>query len=252
MSEQRRIESGKHMNTELARLANNAAQIETSGRWHAVKARVKFLAHNPGSGNGWWVQLFGGLCCQTFSEYLALKRTYEKKENGDAALLAWRARNLLELSVWATYCVTARENARRLFQRASCDGMESLEGPYDVSATAAECGIGEQFSVSYRMLSKFAHPSVMQIVAAPDDAREVLQRDVLYGQGCLFFCDAFDTLERQLLATGDVAQADWRSDARCGDEAELTADGQDLIFSGGCGDQSRYQFHLPVRSSYLE
>jgi hypothetical protein len=224
------------MNTEFARLANDAAQIETSGRWHAVKARVKILAQDPGSGNGWLVQLFGGLCCQTFSEYLGLKHTYQKKQNGDAALLAWRARNLLELSVWATYCVRGRENARRLFQRALGDGMESLEGPFDVSAAALECGIGEQFSVSYRMLSKFAHPTAMQIVAAPDDAREALQRDVFYGEGCLFFCVAFNTLESQLLATGAVAQADCRSAARCGDEAELTADGQDLVFSGAFGD----------------
>lgn len=231
------------MNAEFAKLANDAAIIATSGRWDTVKARIKFLAQNPGSGNAWWVQLFGGLCCQTFSEYRALKRTYQKKQNGDEALLAWRARNLLELSVWATYCAKGRENARRLSQRALSHDIESLEGPYErVSAAAMECGIGEQFTLSYKMLSKFAHPTAMQIVA-PDEAREALQRDVFYDDGCLFFCGTFNALERQLLAqpcdpvgkviasqygsqregggAGGVAQAESGSAARCGDEAEV-------------------------------
>jgi hypothetical protein len=189
------------MNTEFARLADDAAQIETCGRWDAIKARIKFLAQNPSSRNVWWVKLFGGLCCQTYSEYLALKHAYEEERSGDEALLAWRARNLLELSVWATYCAKSGENARSLYQRALSDGIEPFERPNErVSAAAMECGIGEQFSVSYRMLSKFAHPTAMQIVAAPDDAREALQREVFYGEGCLFFCGAFNALEGQLLA----------------------------------------------------
>jgi hypothetical protein len=189
------------MNTEFARLANDAAKVGTSGRWDTVIASIKFLAQNPGSANDWWIQVFGGLCCQTFSEYLALKRTYETKQHGDVALLAWRARNLLELWVWVIYCTKGRENARRLSQQALSDGIESLEGPYKRVGTAAgECGIGEQFGLSYKMLSKLAHPTATQIVAAPNEAREALQRDNLYGEGCRFFSGAFNALERELLA----------------------------------------------------
>lgn len=203
------------MNTEFAKLANHAATITTSGRWDAVKARIKFLAQNSDSANDWCVQLFGGLCCQTFSEYLALKCAYQRKQTGDAALLAWRARNLLELSVWVNYCAKSRENARHLSQRALSGGIESLERPYKrVSAAAVECGIGEQFRVSYKMLSKFAHPTAMQIVAAPNEEREALQRDILYGEGCRFFSGAFNALERQLLAQP--------YDPVCADEDETT------------------------------
>lgn len=229
------------------RMVNEAAAIATSGRWDAVNARIKFLAQNPGSGNGWWWQLFAGLCNQTFSEYLALKDAYQDRKNGDVALLAWRSRNLLELSVWATYCAKSRENARRLYedagrdtrevfealiawgtktaqgtdwltpiknakqdlaQRALSDGTESPDGRYkEVRGAAKECGIGEQFSVSYKMLSKFAHPTAIQILAAPDEARETLQREVFYSNGCLFFLGAFNALEGQLLSQDRESKA---------------------------------------------
>jgi hypothetical protein len=217
----------EHMNTEFARLVNDAAQIEACGRWDSTKARIKFLARNLGSDNSWWVQLFGGLCCHTYCEYLALKRTYENNRNGDAALLAWRARNLLELSVWATYCARSRESARSLYQRALSDGIESFERPYErVSAAAVECGIVEQFTLSYKTLSKFAHPTAMQIVATPDDAREALQKDVFYGEGCLFFCGAFNVLERQLAQSCDsVGRAIKRDAEACDDEQEVTVYG---------------------------
>jgi len=226
--------------TFFARMVNEAAAIATSGRWDAVNSRIEFLAGNPGLGNAWWVHLFGGLCNQTFSEYLALKRAHQERKHGDAALLAWHARNLLELSVWAIYCVKSRDNARRLYedagrdarelydkfikwgttiaqdpdwlrpiesakqdlsQRALNDGIESVEGPYKkVRDAAVECGFGEHFNLSYTMLSKFAHPTAMQIRAAHNEGSDVAQRGVFYSQGCLFFLGAFDALERELLA----------------------------------------------------
>src|SRR3972149_6345690 len=109
------------MDPELSRLVNEAADIAASGRWAAVNARIEALAANPGPNNAWWVQLFGSLCSQNFGEYLSLKRAYENKQNDDAALLAWRARNLLELSVWSNYCAKSRENARRVYEDAGRD-----------------------------------------------------------------------------------------------------------------------------------
>src|ERR1700732_1829950 len=100
------------MDLESSRLVDDAAYISTSGRWAAINERIQCLAANPGVDNEWWVQLFGSFCCQIFSEYLSLKRAYEE-ERGGTSLLAWRARNLLELSVWCLYCSKSRENARR-------------------------------------------------------------------------------------------------------------------------------------------
>ncbi len=155
--------------------------------------------------------------------------------------MAWRARNLLELSVWSIYCAKSRENARRVYEDAgrdvrgifdafmkwgavtvqtadwldpiataqtdlsqrarALDGIASLDGPYKpVSDAAKECGIGEHFSLSYKMLSKFAHPTAMRILASPDEKREALQRDCFFSNGCLFFTGAFNALEPQLRA----------------------------------------------------
>jgi hypothetical protein len=79
------------------------------------------------------------------------------------------------------------------------DGIESLGGPFkQVSEAAKECGIGEHFSLSYKMLSKFAHPTAMRILAPPNEDWEAHQRDVFFGLGCLFFAGAFNAVEGQL------------------------------------------------------
>jgi len=85
-------------------------------------------------------------------------------------------------------------------QRAASDGIGSLDGPYKkVNEAAKESGIGDHFSLSYRMLSKFAHPTAMQILAPPDESKAALQKDCFFSQGRLFFTGAFVALEGQLL-----------------------------------------------------
>jgi len=228
------------MDPEFSRLVDQAAEIASSGRWAAVNARIEALAANPGADNPWWVQLLGALCSQNFSEYLLLKEVYENPTRDDATLLAWRARNLLELSVWSTYCAKSRENARRVYEDAGRDvrgvfdvfmkwgtataqpsdwsdplaaaklnlseralrneGIQSLDGAYkQVSDAAKECGIGDHFAVSYKVLSKFAHPTAMRILASPDEQRESLQRDAFFSHGCLFFTWRFQRPRRPAL-----------------------------------------------------
>jgi hypothetical protein len=226
------------MDAEFSRLVDEAANISVSGRWEAVNERIKYLAANPDADKVWCVQLFSSLCFLVFSEYLSLKRAHDLKRD-EASLLAWRARNLLELSVWCLYCSKNRENARRLYedagrdvlgifsaytkwgvatsqdpewvdlftgakqelsQRAATDGIATLDGPYkQVSDAAKESGIGEHFALSYRMLSKFAHPTAMQILAPFDESKTAQQKDLFFSQGCLFFAGAFVALEGQLL-----------------------------------------------------
>jgi hypothetical protein len=89
------------MDPEFQSLVDAAAGVAASGRWNAVNERIKNLAANPGPDNDWHVQLLGGLCSQIFSEYLVLKRAYADERERESSLLAWRARNLLELSVWS-------------------------------------------------------------------------------------------------------------------------------------------------------
>jgi Family of unknown function (DUF5677) len=233
------------MDAELSRWVDEANNVGASGRWAAVNARIEQLCANPGTGNAWWVEVFSSLCASVFSEYLSLKRAYADARS-ETSLIAWRSRNLLELSVWSIYCSKSTENARRLYadggrdvlglfnafakwfaatgsehsnvvavdkakgelsSRAAVQGIESLEGAYkSVSEAAKEVGMGEHFALSYRMLSKFAHPTAMQILAPPDDAKTTMQKDVFFSHGCLFFVGAFAALEGQVNpAQGDAA-----------------------------------------------
>jgi hypothetical protein len=227
------------MHPECSRLVDQAAEIASSGRWTAINDRIEALAPHPDAGNAWWLQLFGALCSQNFSEYLHLKKTYENQGRDETPELAWRARNLLELCVWSIYCAKNRQNARRFYEDAGRDvqgifdafikwgtvtaqpsdwsdplavakldlanralrndGIQSLDGPYTrVGDAAKECGIGDHFAVSHKMLSKFAHPTAMCILAPYDEHREVVQRDLFFSQGCLFFTGAFNAVEGAL------------------------------------------------------
>jgi hypothetical protein len=77
---------------------------------------------------------------------------------------------------WVDRLATAKQD---LSDRARLlDGIESLDGHYKQASEAAkECAIGEHFSLSYKILSKFAHPTAMRILALPDDKKEAFQRD---------------------------------------------------------------------------
>ena len=114
------------MSPEMKKFIDDAAQVRESGRWAAMNEGIKALAANPGPNNAWQVQVLGGLCFKVFNEYLRLQDA-ANSERPDTSLLAWRARNLLELSVWATYFGKGRDNAFRLYEDAGRDVMDLLE-----------------------------------------------------------------------------------------------------------------------------
>jgi hypothetical protein len=93
------------MESPYPEFVSQAAQIASSGRWEAVNKRIEMLCASPGTDNSWWVELLASLCSEVFSEYLALKGAHD---GHDVPLLAWRARNLLELSVWSLYCTKSK------------------------------------------------------------------------------------------------------------------------------------------------
>lgn len=222
----------------------DAAAIKSSGRWSAVNERIEALCASPGTDNAWWVQLMASLCYKNFSEYRGLKSAHENRQDDDISLLAWRARNLLELSVWANYCANGRENARRLYEdagrdanelyeghkkwgeenglsvdhivtaqselaeRATLENVNDLDSPYkrvqDAAKEVSSKESFESFKSHYKLLSKFAHPTAMQILSPPNSNQETLQRDFIYGLGCLFFACAFSALEGQLRGTSEA------------------------------------------------
>jgi hypothetical protein len=229
----------------FSRLVADAANIKESGRWAAMNEKIACLAKNPGDGNAWQVQLLGALCFQVFSEYRRLQDA-RGAERTDPSLLAWRARNLLELSVWSTYFARSRENAWRLYEdagrdaknvldvfeqwgqvagqpvdwlspiadgknhlsrRAASEAIGSLDGRYmRVDDAAGECGLKDMLKVVNKMLSKFAHPTAMQILGMVDEERQSLQRDTFHALGCCFFVGAFSALENSLMLERGLVQ----------------------------------------------
>ena len=106
-----------------------AALIATSGRWDAVNKRIEQWAARPmAPDDRWYGQLFSGLCEHVFSEYWLLKQAYADAGPRDVSLLAWRARNLLELSVWSVYCGKSTANARRLYEDAGREAFRAKPG----------------------------------------------------------------------------------------------------------------------------
>ncbi len=225
------------MAEEFARLIREAADVKTSGRWAALDQKIIQLADDQNGHEPWQVQVIAALCFQNFSEYNALKKAYEET-GSDESLIAWRARNLLEISVWCIYCAKTKENVRIFYkdagrdvldtlkaytewgratsqdsdwldplekakldisERASAEGIESLKGAYTkIKKVAQECGLEPHFSLGYKHLSKFAHPTAMLIMAQPNQEKERQLKDMFYSQGCMFFVGAFNALEERL------------------------------------------------------
>jgi hypothetical protein len=88
-------------------------------------------------------------------------------------------------------------------EKAKLDISERLEGAYtQIRNAAQECDIAPDFGLGYKVLSKFAHPTAMLIMAQPNQEEERHQKDWFYSQGCLFFVGAFNALEERLSDDG--------------------------------------------------
>jgi hypothetical protein len=127
---------------------------------------------------------------------------YRTMDQEQFPVVAWNARNLLELWIWIKYCAASRHNARRFYEdvlrdmRGLTDALsklhlvtgvanefettarksiadvareklkiDSLDGSYSRVADAAKAiGLGDWFSASNTLLSKFAHPTAGLVV----------------------------------------------------------------------------------------
>jgi len=114
------------MAPDFEQMVSLAAQISTSGRWNSINEKLRALAQAPGPRPRWWIQIMGDLLSKVFNECLKLKQSFD--EHGEPSLLACRASNLLELSIWSQYCSKTQENARRLHKDAGRDEIGVYEG----------------------------------------------------------------------------------------------------------------------------
>src|ERR1700722_9166601 len=212
----------------------DAAQIYSSGAMNAFATAIKELG-DAGGPHGWYIELLAGLGDTANTEFTLLTNAYEGKE--ETPLLAWRARNLLELCTWSMYSEAKKENARRLYEdagrdeqdiydlfhawgtktdqdasfldplakakvdlaaRAAAEGIGTLEGPYKRIAAAANESGNRDFKVGYKLLSKFAHPTALRIMGVPSEQQTTAQREQFFGMGCLYFAGAFHALDNCL------------------------------------------------------
>ena len=225
------------MNSDDTSAIQEATNIALSGRGKAVNDKIEQMVANPALANAWSIKVFGPLCFALISEFFALQKAYDKGNGTDCALLAWRARNLFEISIWCTYCNSSDENARRFYEDAGHDGTDLLtglekwgaitgqeadwlegvrnskaklaenaqkvdvdlsEGTYTrVRAAAETCGLLEYYNIIFKYLSKFAHPTALQIIGNIPAQKKL--RDGIFEQGCVFFVAAFADLEAHFL-----------------------------------------------------
>jgi hypothetical protein len=217
-----------------------AAQIVTSGRWDSSNSAVERLAKSyAGREDVWYLQTLSGLNFLIITEYRLLKEANEDQRPYTVSRIAWHARNLLELVVWAIYCVGGIPNVRRIYEdagrdvtdmysafkkwgeitaqdtdfisrfateqqvlaeQAAAEGIDELDTAYtQVSAVAKEIGMADHFRVVFKLLSKWAHPTAMQMVSVADEQQLRLQRECFFSMGCLHFTGAFTAVERLLI-----------------------------------------------------
>lgn len=212
--------------------SEKADEIRTSGKWADLDKKVYSLTKNHNGHDVEHVQVLSALHDQNLSEYHALKTAWES-DRKDPSLIAWRARNLLEISVYSLYCAQSKENALRFYKDTERDASElyqkvlkwgenlsigetwvaelrkskdniDVKGKYLSTREAAEsCNIFDYYDVTYKVLSKFSHPTAISIVPTPDKEADAELSNMFYHLGCMSFVNAFDVL--QIVVSGLVS-----------------------------------------------
>lgn len=214
-----------------------AELIGESGRWKAFDVALSLLQNTPDLHKPWRIKVLFGLGATILKEYKKLKEAFSRDDNY-LPNIAFHARNLLELCVWTSYVSISEENARRFHLDSSVDPMElvraaenwgnesgqnaewmqgfpdakdrlianahlqddeNLNGKYrKVEKVAAEVGLEKIYQISYKMLSKHAHPTAWVVMMHDNTSMISALRKTFFNQGCWLFIGAFDTLEKHV------------------------------------------------------
>ena len=234
------------MDPKLQKWIDLAAEITAGNRWKHLSDQLMTIHARIAPDAKWWLKVTSSLAAQLSSEYLRLQQSY-RDAVAEPTRLAWQARNLLEISVWCTYCMKSTDNSRRFYEDAGRDvkgiidefekwgiahsmdaswmecfrgvredlarraaevGILSFDGSYErVHDAAKSCGLEAHFRMTYRFLSKFAHPTAMQIIGKADPAMRALQKDLFLSHVALFFAGGFSALEDRVVKGITLANA---------------------------------------------
>jgi hypothetical protein len=128
-------------------------------------------------------------------------------QGSSLGMVAWLARNLLELAIWSEHCAASKENAKEFLLDAARDAHDALdvpEGPWlrsslaptrqllldnaaadgfdieqdyaAVSRVAKKLGRGDLFRSFNKAFSKHAHPTALEIFSAGTEFRDALRK----------------------------------------------------------------------------
>lgn len=179
------------MHDELAPVAEAVRKINDAlGAFLPLLARAEHLDPHER-------EILGCLLLRTRTMFLHLDESRDIRF--DTARMAWAARTLLELSVWATYSTTSTENANRLYQDHALDLKEFLD---------ATVGLGKEFTPGDPNLGELQsrRPRVVSFVEdvglTAEDKRLQL-REIAEQIGRLNFFERFNKVLSKLMhATG--------------------------------------------------
>jgi hypothetical protein len=159
-----------------------AAAIETSGRLQALANQLGALLHGPRLGMKWHAQVLWTLAHSATAEYMSMKAAYDAPEL-DPCLVAWRARNLLELMVWSGYCMDKETNARRFYEDAGRDQKNLLS--HTLKLGSASGGRAQWMQQVKRGMAELHQQAVAQGIDKLDecflrveDAADVVDKDL--------------------------------------------------------------------------
>jgi hypothetical protein len=117
----------------IAKMIAGAEGISGSGRLAALKDCAAAMPGQAPSEMKWHAEVLASLTNATCHEYESLTTAFggplaDDFDNRqlDVPLLSWRARNLLELLIWSTWCTTSEDNARRFYEDAHRDHLDIL------------------------------------------------------------------------------------------------------------------------------
>lgn len=214
-----------------------ADEIRTSVRWNALNEKIKKQAAISDKKLEWRSHVFSGLTYRIFSEYHRIKEAHERNDD-ELAIVAWHARNLLELMIWTRYCTTDDDKARRFYEDAGRDHYDLLNATkvwgdknnqssiwkdqtenslaelvdaaaehqvsdlnskyLRVSDAAQQVGMKDNFDMQNKFFSKFAHPTAGHVVLPFVNENAKRLKTVFFANGCLFFIYGFSFLEQHL------------------------------------------------------
>lgn len=183
---------------------------------------------------GWHEMLLVKLIHATSVNAAALRRAYDDPE---LYSIAFRARNLLELTIWTQFCGKSESNAKRFFYDAFRDaigmgeasrrglpetlkakfkgtldksdaemarsldsvGMKPGDRRYTKVADAADAiGRKGEFLATNTLLSKFAHPTAMMVVSMPNNKIQKVFRASMLFEGAILGAQSLTAIHSTL------------------------------------------------------